>query len=319
MAPTSLKAGLLLLAQLQLTWAMILGPRRPTSASGPTTASLASGMPQQTGTSTQCNNFYLVEPDEQCDIIEARFGLSRDQFITLNPTVDKACTTLIAGYLYCVGSPGFDKFSTSSIPTSAQATPTSGITTSTTPAQATPTSSMPSSAQTTPTTSAQAAPTNSVAPSAISVNTPQPIQTGMVTGCNKYHFVESGNSCFDIAKENNVPLATFYSWNPAVGPSCATLNVGYYVCVDAAGSTPPAAAPTGTTASSAGNGMPTPTPFQPGMVPDCKKFYLVKSGDTCAFIAEDQGTTVDDIKKWNPQVGSGCTALWLNNNICVGV
>ncbi|UKZ53501.1 hypothetical protein TrVGV298_007293 [Trichoderma virens] len=286
MAPTSLKAGLLLLAQLQLTWAMILGPRRPTSASGPTTASLASGMPQQTGTSTQCNNFYLVEPDEQCDIIEARFGLSRDQFITLNPTVDKACTTLIAGYLYCVGSPGFDKFSTSSIPTSAQATPTSGITTSTTPAQATPTSSMPSSAQTTPTTSAQAAPTNSVAPSAISVNTPQPIQTGMVT---------------------------------AVGPSCATLNVGYYVCVDAAGSTPPAAAPTGTTASSAGNGMPTPTPFQPGMVPDCKKFYLVKSGDTCAFIAEDQGTTVDDIKKWNPQVGSGCTALWLNNNICVGV
>ncbi|UKZ79306.1 hypothetical protein TrVFT333_007056 [Trichoderma virens FT-333] len=302
MAPTSLKAGLLLLAQLQLTWAMILGPRRPTSASGPTTASLASGMPQQTGTAAKCNNFYLVQPEEQCDVIETRFGVNHNDFISWNPSVNKACTNILAGYYYCVSVPGSDKFSTSSIPTSAQATPTSGITTSTKPAQTTPTNK---------------------------VTTPQPIQTGMATSCNKFHFVESGNTCFDIAKKYNVPLATFYSWNPAVGSSCKALNVGYHVCVDASGSTPPkettspakptttpAKAPT--TTSSAGSGIATPSPFQPGMVTGCKKFYLVKSGETCAFIAENQGTTVDNIKKWNPQVGSSCTALWANNNICVG-
>lgn len=117
-----------------------------------------------------------------------------------------------------------------------------------------------------------------------------------------------------IAAKYNVPLATFYSWNPAVGSSCAYLDVGDYVCVGTIGYKPP---PTST--SSAGNGIATPTPFEPGMVGDCNKFYLVRSGDTCAGIASSQRVTVSQIENWNPQAGASCTDLWLGDYICVGV
>lgn len=154
------------------------------------------------------------------------------------------------------------------------------------------------------------------------ISTPTPIQTGMTTSCNKFYLVQSGDSCAVIATTYNVPLATFYSWNPAVGSSCATLDVGYYVCVDAIGYTPPKTTTTTTkktSTTSSGNGITTPTPFETGMVNNCKKFYLVKSGDSCATIATSQKTTAANIEKWNPGVGSTCTTLWLGDYICVGV
>ncbi|KAJ6157997.1 hypothetical protein N7470_005589, partial [Penicillium chermesinum] len=122
------------------------------------------------------------------------------------------------------------------------------------------------------------------------ITTPSPIQTGMTATCNK-----------------------FYDWNPTVGSSCAHLDVGDYVCVDITGYT----ATTSTTSS--GNGIPTPTPFEPGMVDDCTTFYFVSSGDTCASIASSKGVTVAQVTQWNPKVGTGCTDLWLHEYICVGV
>ncbi|KAI1131229.1 LysM domain protein [Nemania abortiva] len=63
------------------------------------------------------------------------------------------------------------------------------------------------------------------------VSTPTPIQTGMVTNCDTFHKVVSGDSCYDIAAAAGIALASFYSWNPAVGSTCATLYLGYYVCI----------------------------------------------------------------------------------------
>ncbi|KAJ5810755.1 uncharacterized protein N7503_002973 [Penicillium pulvis] len=96
--------------------------------------------------------------------------------------------------------------------------------------------------------------------------------------------------------------------------STATLGLGYYICVDIIGNTA-----TATTTTSAGNGITSPTPFEPGMVSDCNKFYFVVSDDTCSGIATSQGITVADIELWNPQVGTACTDIWLSDYICVGV
>jgi len=35
----------------------------------------------------------------------------------------------------------------------------------------------------------------------------------MVSGCERFYKVESGNDCFDIAQEANVNLTSFYAWN----------------------------------------------------------------------------------------------------------
>lgn len=60
---------------------------------------------------------------------------------------------------------------------------------------------------------------------------PTPYQTGMATNCNKFHMVVSGDECGTIATSAGITLANFYLWNPAVGSTCATLDLGDYVCI----------------------------------------------------------------------------------------
>jgi hypothetical protein len=60
---------------------------------------------------------------------------------------------------------------------------------------------------------------------------PSPSQSGMVKNCNKFHKVVSGDTCSTIATAAKITLANFYKWNPAVGSSCKTLFLRYYVCV----------------------------------------------------------------------------------------
>ncbi|WPG98094.1 Hypothetical protein R9X50_00088000 [Acrodontium crateriforme] len=145
------------------------------------------------------------------------------------------------------------------------------------------------------------------------ITTPTPIQDGMTGNCNKFDLVQSGDTCDAIASKYGIPLSTFYTWNPAVGSSCAYLDLGDYVCVSTIGYATP------TKTASAGNGISTPTPYEPGMVSNCNKFYFVRSGDTCAAVASSQHVATSQIEQWNPHVGSSCTDLWLGVYICVGV
>jgi hypothetical protein len=63
------------------------------------------------------------------------------------------------------------------------------------------------------------------------VATPTPYQTGITTNCNEFHLVVSGDQCGTIASNAGITLANFYAWNPAVGSTCTTLWLGYYVCI----------------------------------------------------------------------------------------
>ncbi|GKZ24398.1 hypothetical protein AbraIFM66951_001307 [Aspergillus brasiliensis] len=119
---------------------------------------------------------------------------------------------------------------------------------------------------------------------------PEHVPTGIIDQCNKFDLIQSGDTCEAIAPKHNIPLSTFYAWNLAIGSSCADLDLSYYVCVDTVGYTVP------TTTTSAGNGITTPTPYEPGMVSDCTTFFFARSGDRCAGIAGSQGVTVGDIE-----------------------
>jgi LysM repeat protein len=151
------------------------------------------------------------------------------------------------------------------------------------------------------------------------ISTPSPVQTGIVSTCNEFYLVVSGDTCAAVSTAAGISLTTFYAWNPAVGTSCAYLEVGDYVCIDIIGYSPSSTTLSTSTTTSSGNGVTTPTPYETGMVSDCDTFHLVSSGDTCTSIASSYGITVADIQSWNLDVGSSCTSIWLDYYICVGV
>jgi len=140
--------------------------------------------------------------------------------------------------------------------------------------------------------------------STTSITTPSPVQTGLVSNCNNFYLVVSGDYCAAIAANYDITVAEFEAWNPAVGTDCSQLWVGTYVCVGTTDTAPP-------------NGVATPTPVEPGIVTNCKTFHLVVSGDTCSGIAAAAGGTVADIETWNTGVGSTCNNLWLGYYVCI--
>jgi LysM domain len=241
-------------------------PNSTTTTAATTTNSdgITTPTPIQTGMVATCNKFYLVQSGDECGTIASNEDISLDDFYSWNPAVGTNCTDLDVGDYVCVDIIGFT-------PTTTTSTPGDGIT------------------------------------------TPTPIQTGMVSTCNKFYLVQSGDECGTIASDEGISLDDFYSWNPAVGTSCQYLALGDYVCVDIIGFTPT------TTTTSAGDGVTTPTPHQTGMVSDCDKFYLVQSGDECGTIASNEGITLANFYAWNPAVGTSCQYLGLGDYVCVGL
>ncbi|KAH7017948.1 putative LysM domain protein [Microdochium trichocladiopsis] len=152
------------------------------------------------------------------------------------------------------------------------------------------------------------------------VATPQPVQSGMTTNCRRFYLVRNGDTCNAIIAAAGIYGPNFYIWNPAIGSACTNLWSSYYVCIgNTVGPSITINPPQPTTTRPAGNGVATPTPIQTGMVTNCKLFYQVRSGDTCATIAASKGITVANFVKWNPAVGSGCTGMWANTWACVGL
>ncbi|KAI0141570.1 carbohydrate-binding module family 50 protein [Xylariaceae sp. FL1272] len=159
------------------------------------------------------------------------------------------------------------------------------------------------------------------------ISTPTPVQTGIVGNCNRFYLVQEGDVCDDIVATYGIPLANFYTWNPAVGSTCKSLLAGDYVCVGVIGSTTTTTTTKTTTTTTSptttlalGNGIATPTPTQAGMVTNCDSFHLVVSGDTCATVAAAAGISTSNFYAWNPAVGgSACQSLQANTYACIGV
>ncbi|KAM5348612.1 hypothetical protein ACJ41O_008436 [Fusarium nematophilum] len=243
------------------------------------TSGIQTPSPIQEGMVKNCNKFHKIASTTTCSSIESYYKLPLSQFLSWNPAVGKDCTSLWVGYYVCVSVEGYKPSTTTSKATTTTKAPDNGIA------------------------------------------TPSPIQNAMVKNCNKFHKISPTTTCTSIESYYNLPLATFLSWNPSVGKDCTSLLVNYYVCVATVGWKPPtkttAKAPTTTKAPS--NGITTPTPIQAGMVKNCNRFHLVSKTTTCASIQNYYGITMADLAKWNPAVGSKCTALWADYHVCVGV
>ncbi|QKD52295.2 uncharacterized protein FOBCDRAFT_238586 [Fusarium oxysporum Fo47] len=311
-------------------------------------------MPIAPGTIQNCASWYDNDGSLPCELIPYAWNLSLEDLIRWNPSITAECGNFKESFSYCIQE-------------KEAPVPISSTTTKFTTAPPSSTTLVPS--KTTPTKP------SSTAVSGNGVETPDPIQPGMVSNCNKFYFVEQGDNCNAVSSKHGItlaqftiwnpklgtgcsglwadvwvsyqrapspiqagmtkscnkfhlikstttcnsiqdyyklPLKDFYSWNPAVGTNSQSLLVDYWVCVSVVGWT----APTPTTPS---NGITTPTPIQAGMTKSCNKFHPVKSTTTCASIQDYYKISFADFYAWNPAIGSKCTTLWVDYNVCVGV
>ncbi|PWY88126.1 hypothetical protein BO94DRAFT_441732, partial [Aspergillus sclerotioniger CBS 115572] len=147
--------------------------------------------PIQPGMTSNCNSFHLVASGETCATIATSAGITLANFYSWNPSVGTGCNTLWLGYYVCTGVSA----TTTSVPTTTTATTT---------------------ATTTRTTS---------------VATPSPTQSGMVSNCDAFYLVASGDTCTTVAQKKAVSVTDIVSWNPGVGTGCTNLWLGYYICV----------------------------------------------------------------------------------------
>ncbi|EEY23656.1 LysM domain-containing protein [Verticillium alfalfae VaMs.102] len=141
------------------------------------------------------------------------------------------------------------------------------------------------------------------------ITTPTPTQPKMVTNCDKFYFIQSGDLCSTVAMRSGISVDDFLKWNPAAGSDCAGLWAGAYACVSVIGHTPTAP----------GNGITTPVPTQPDIVNNCNRFHLVISGERCSTVSAQYNLPVDLFLKWNPKALSNCSGLKINSYACVNI
>ncbi|KAJ4248492.1 hypothetical protein NW762_012830 [Fusarium torreyae] len=217
----------------------------------------------------ECGFSTSADSGATCSSFASDWGLTVDVLKSLNPGI--SCPDLDADGFYCVvGTVNDDP------------PPTAG------PSSAAGVSTRVSSSSTTTTSKSTVVdkPSPTKGSSGNGIETPSPIQDGMVANCNKWHYVQSTTTCQGILNYDKISLADFVKWNPAAGKDCSGMWKETYACVGVVGSssspTTTAKAPATTTKS--GDGISTPEPIQEGMLANCNKFHLVIDTTTCQGI-----------------------------------
>ncbi|RMZ86820.1 hypothetical protein DV736_g5949, partial [Chaetothyriales sp. CBS 134916] len=97
-----------------------------TAVYGSTTASLPSPVP--TGTTRNCAKYYLVQPDDYCQLVALNQTVEFGRFESMNSQLDSACNNLLCGFYYCVRPIQGWNVTTSSTVVTAPTTTPSGTT-----------------------------------------------------------------------------------------------------------------------------------------------------------------------------------------------
>ncbi|KAL2211785.1 hypothetical protein CC79DRAFT_1378678 [Sarocladium strictum] len=259
----------------------VVGFEPPTTTKPPTSTTVpGNGIetpePTQPGMVDNCEGFDFVNKGDTCAIITKRNGITLAQLVLWNPSIESDCTGLWLNVNVCVKTIGFQAPTTTNKPPTTTTGPGNG-------------------------------------PPANGISTPMPIQTGMVSNCNKFHEIKSTTTCANLLAYHSITMAQLYAWNPAVKSDCSGLLVGTNACVGVIGGSPP------TTTKPPANGISTPQPIQTGMVTNCNSFHEIKSTTTCAALLDYRKITMAQLYAWNPAVKSDCSNLQPGTNVCVGI
>ncbi|KAH6687771.1 hypothetical protein F5X68DRAFT_239179 [Plectosphaerella plurivora] len=265
--------------------------------------------PYHPSTTDKCTWWFDSDGTWSCQDVEDYAWVNLGDFMRWNPIVTpESCAAglLPEGVSYCADGPA-EVVTTSTITTTSTVSSSTAKPPTTTTRPTTPTSTIK------PTTTVKPTTTSSAKPTGNGISTPQPTQSGMVSNCNKFYKIKDGDNCDKIASAHKIPVTVIPKWNSVGGAACTALWKDSYACVSTVGYV----APTPTTTTSAGNGIATPQPTQPGMVKNCDRFVKVASGQTCAVIGANAVVLAQRIINWNTGVGAQCTGLQANVYVCV--
>ncbi|KAI1461530.1 hypothetical protein F4805DRAFT_453419 [Annulohypoxylon moriforme] len=193
------------------------------------------------GTNTRCGKYYRVRAGDNCEIVTQIFGISLLDFYFLNPEVNSTtCGNLLLDYSYCVQPvgdiatyPGYGGSPTN--PCVGGTTAAASSCYATTYATADPwTFPVVNTTSVSTTSNYTSLPVETIQPFPTSDHanpTPEPHQSGMVAGCEKFYYVVENDGCQDIANRWGVSLDTLYAWNPDLHTDCTGLFLDTYICV----------------------------------------------------------------------------------------
>ncbi|PHH77510.1 hypothetical protein CDD80_532 [Ophiocordyceps camponoti-rufipedis] len=211
----------------------------------------------------RCGAYATASDGETCSSLEEKWGLVREDFLRLNPSIKGECT-LTVKHDYCIARPIIASRAVSPPPSLPAGSGTncgsfyravSGDTCNSI-ASSQPKLTVEDFIRWNPTVGAdcrhllpeafycisqfedleskQTAPTTSVN---ISISQkpsprPQPIQDGIADGCLSFYRAIPGDSCQVVADKHGISLANFLALNPVVGGStCDRMLAGYHYCV----------------------------------------------------------------------------------------
>lgn len=265
----------------------------------------------------KCENETNPLPGQTCAIFAEDWNLTLDEFKALNPGVE--CPELDPVGSYCVKGAA-DKDEQAGVE-SKTTNPTSAIepsydempvASSDVESFSIPNSDEESYAR--PTVPQKPSPTDECCGN--SIQTPKPIQEGMVENCNKFHYIDSTTTCQGVLDHYKISLADFIKWNPAVGEDCTNMWAGTNACVRVKGYT---SSPTRDIKPNpvVDDGFATPSPIQAGLVKNCVKFHYIGAGTTCKEVLHHYKITMAQFARWNPAVGDDCKTLWKGTYACV--
>ncbi|GME35766.1 LysM domain-containing protein [Neofusicoccum parvum] len=285
----------------------------PTTDLAPITPTTAAPVPTDaaSGSNNYCARWYDVQPGDYCNLLTLKFGISLEDFVFLNPSINANCTNLLADESYCVQAVG-DIDTYSGRPGYSTATPTAPFT-------GIPFTALPDATET---------PYARLYPLAPLANDTRDDCSAYFVG-DDYQYNLSGTrwagNCAFAAQDYNVTVEDLGIWNPSLAnssaPDCA-FTLGLRYC----GSwyDQPKNYPTPTTPEPEDPGSTTapavpPGPTHPGQPADCDEWHVVVEGDSCQSVADAAGISREQFLAWNPAVSEDClTNFWLDQAYCVG-
>ncbi|KAK4452188.1 LysM domain-containing protein [Podospora aff. communis PSN243] len=278
--------------------------------------------PTFTGSPSNCNRWYLIAQGDTCATVEAKFGITHQQFISWNPAVSNDCqTNFWLGQAYCVGlGPLVSSTTSRSSSTSLFSNTTISITRSF--------SSTPYSTRHPITNQTIVLPTQGTE------WPPTKTQAGQPSYCNSWHYVAPGETCEGIVAQYATWMskADFLAWNPEVGVDCSGMYVYHWVCVGIQPQTqislPYITANATVSIPPYFSFTPAPIPSEPivwkptptaGTLPaNCRAFVQAGNGDTCrTILAEYTFIMQTQFFSWHPFLNSNCDGLWSGYWYCV--
>lgn len=223
----SLKSSLLFLGTAKLALGGVAGLR-------PQRRDVTPQLPYDEKTTSECTWWHDQTTDVACNTILGANAITIDQFRRWNPSIGPDCAGVTKGKSYCVEA-AFEE-----VPTD---TPTPSPTVPTSTPSASPTA--PSNGKRprdTPSKFFQFLVLTRAFP--LGIESPLPVQPGMVGNCDAFYLVKEGDNCATIAAAHGITLAQFQTWNTKTGTNCAGLWLDAHACVSVIGHTPPTPSPT---------------------------------------------------------------------------